>query len=95
MTPPDWFTSHYADMAHVVRELDLSAYCRHDTMIQRVSAVPGLKTSTGKCHLFFFLIIFIIATSTLFLLFSIALNDPVSSFLLSVYILQFPTCSLK
>ncbi|KAI1813693.1 hypothetical protein GGS20DRAFT_577359 [Poronia punctata] len=36
-------------MAHVVRELDLSAYCRHDTtgMIQRVSAVPGLKTSTA------------------------------------------------
>ncbi|KAI1273162.1 hypothetical protein F5Y07DRAFT_272365 [Xylaria sp. FL0933] len=34
-------------MAHVVRELDLNAYCRHDTMIQRVSAVPGLKTSTA------------------------------------------------
>ncbi|KAI0525754.1 hypothetical protein F5B22DRAFT_251920 [Xylaria bambusicola] len=34
-------------MAHVVRELDLNAYCRHDTIIQRVSAVPGLKTSTA------------------------------------------------
>ncbi|KAI1435661.1 hypothetical protein GGR50DRAFT_693895 [Xylaria sp. CBS 124048] len=34
-------------MAHVVRELDLSAYCRHDTIISRVSAVPGLKTSTA------------------------------------------------
>ncbi|KAI1193223.1 hypothetical protein F5X97DRAFT_328808 [Nemania serpens] len=34
-------------MAHVVRELDLNAYCRHDTIIQRVSAVPGLKISTA------------------------------------------------
>ncbi|KAI0395906.1 hypothetical protein F5Y17DRAFT_170149 [Xylariaceae sp. FL0594] len=36
-------------MAHVVRELDLSAYCHNDTtgMIQRVSAVPGLKTSAA------------------------------------------------
>ncbi|KAI1430341.1 hypothetical protein F5Y12DRAFT_17771 [Xylaria sp. FL1777] len=34
-------------MAHVARELDLNAYCRHDTMIQRVSALPGLKTSTA------------------------------------------------
>lgn len=39
-------------MAHVVRELDLNAYCRHDTIIQRVSAVPGLKTSTGKSYFF-------------------------------------------
>ncbi|KAI1505366.1 hypothetical protein F5X99DRAFT_278773 [Biscogniauxia marginata] len=35
-------------MAHVVRELDLNAYCSgHDTMIQRMNAVPGLKTSTA------------------------------------------------
>ncbi|KAI1363040.1 hypothetical protein F5Y08DRAFT_256151 [Xylaria arbuscula] len=48
-------------MAHVVRELDLSAYCRHDTMIQRVSAVPGLKTSTA---FFIFLRANLVANST-------------------------------
>lgn len=44
-------------MAHVVRELDLNAYCRHDTIIQRVSAVPGLKTSTGKCYFSLYIIV--------------------------------------
>ncbi|KAI1632264.1 hypothetical protein F4809DRAFT_628562 [Biscogniauxia mediterranea] len=34
-------------MAHVARELDLNAYCSgHASMIQRMNAVPGLKTST-------------------------------------------------
>ncbi|KAI0457508.1 hypothetical protein F5B21DRAFT_80830 [Xylaria acuta] len=60
-------------MAHVVRELDLSAYCRHDTMIQRVSAVPGLKTSTA---FFIFLRANLVASSSGL---SMPIMDPISS----------------
>ncbi|KAI1738765.1 hypothetical protein F4680DRAFT_449562 [Xylaria scruposa] len=60
-------------MAHVVRELDLSAYCRHDTMIQRVSAVPGLKTSTA---FFIFLRANLVASSSGL---STPIMDPISS----------------
>ncbi|KAI8633421.1 hypothetical protein F5Y19DRAFT_300241 [Xylariaceae sp. FL1651] len=60
-------------MAHVVRELDLNAYCRHDTMIQRVSAVPGLKTSTA---FFIFLRANLVASSSGF---STPIMDPISS----------------
>ncbi|GAP82584.1 putative acetyltransferase protein [Rosellinia necatrix] len=60
-------------MAHVVRELDLSAYCRHDTMIQRVSAVPGLKTSTA---FFIFLRANLVASSSGF---ATPIMDPISS----------------
>ncbi|KAI0489879.1 hypothetical protein F4859DRAFT_170624 [Xylaria cf. heliscus] len=60
-------------MAHVVRELDLNAYCRHDTMIQRVSAVPGLKTSTA---FFIFLRANLVASSSGL---SMPIMDPISS----------------
>ncbi|RYC61783.1 hypothetical protein CHU98_g4444 [Xylaria longipes] len=60
-------------MAHVVRELDLNAYCRHDTMIQRVSAVPGLKTSTA---FFIFLRANLVASSSGL---STPIMDPISS----------------
>ncbi|KAI0421040.1 hypothetical protein F5X98DRAFT_289988 [Xylaria grammica] len=60
-------------MAHVVRELDLNAYCRHDTMIQRVSAVPGLKTSTA---FFIFLRANLVASSSGL---SAPIMDPISS----------------
>ncbi|KAK5628515.1 hypothetical protein RRF57_004230 [Xylaria bambusicola] len=58
-------------MAHVVRELDLNAYCRHDTMIQRVSAVPGLKTSTA---FFIFLRANLVASSSVL---SSPMMDPI------------------
>ncbi|KAI0106271.1 hypothetical protein GGR51DRAFT_560074 [Nemania sp. FL0031] len=64
-------------MAHVVRELDLNAYCRHDTMIQRVSAVPGLKTSTA---FFIFLRANLVASSSGL---STPIMDPISSTTLS------------
>ncbi|KAI1179434.1 hypothetical protein F4777DRAFT_476078 [Nemania sp. FL0916] len=62
-------------MTHVVRELDLNAYCRHDTMIQRVSAVPGLglKTSTA---FFIFLRANLVASSSGS---SMPIMDPISS----------------
>ncbi|KAI1329749.1 hypothetical protein F5Y16DRAFT_365183 [Xylariaceae sp. FL0255] len=61
-------------MAHVVRELDLSAYCNHDTMnvMQRVSAVPGLKTSTA---FFLFLRANLVASSSGM---STPIMDPIS-----------------
>ncbi|KAI0402090.1 hypothetical protein F4802DRAFT_390461 [Xylaria palmicola] len=60
-------------MAHVVRELDLNAYCRHDSMMQRVSAVPGLKTSTA---FFIFLRANLVASSSGL---STPIMDPISS----------------
>ncbi|KAI0206469.1 hypothetical protein F4808DRAFT_455228 [Astrocystis sublimbata] len=62
-------------MAHVpvIRELDLNTYFRHDSMIQRVSAVPGLKTSTA---FFIFLRANLVASSSGL---STPIMDPISS----------------
>lgn len=43
-----WPPTQNARMSHVVpRELDLSHY-GHDSIVDKINAVPGLKTSTGK-----------------------------------------------
>ncbi|KAI1268881.1 hypothetical protein F5Y18DRAFT_170574 [Xylariaceae sp. FL1019] len=62
-------------MAHVqvVRELDLNAYCRHSTMMARVSSVPGLRTSTA---FFIFLRANLVASSSGM---STPIMDPISS----------------
>ncbi|KAI1824178.1 hypothetical protein F4861DRAFT_273023 [Xylaria intraflava] len=72
-------------MAHVVRELDLSAYCRHDTIIQQVSALPGLKTSTA---FFLFLRANLIASSSGV---SAPIVDPISSSTLASPLSSSPT----
>ena len=43
---------HHMATTTVVTELDLSNACHPNTIVDRINAVPGLKTSTGEENIF-------------------------------------------